>query len=97
MARAGDQFSFSLIYLGNPDRFSPGGWGSILVFPDILALCGALSTRQAGDQFSFSLTYLLVNGKAEFTGWGSILVFPDILDLVELIVIVELGINSRFP
>ena len=37
---AGDQFSFSLIYLTPAPDDHPEGWGSILVFPDILETAG---------------------------------------------------------
>ena len=53
--------------------------------------------KLAGDQFSFSLIYLSPSYPTMHFRWGSILVFPDILVNDDEPVLLELGINSRFP
>ena len=53
MARAGDQFSFSLIYLVALWTVEPDGWGSILVFPDILEADSHEQPRRLGINSRF--------------------------------------------
>ena len=50
---AGDQFSFSLIYLQAAAKRRGYGWGSILVFPDILVVLNGKRAAALGINSRF--------------------------------------------